>query len=285
MVPSIPPTFCRASVLIFAMAATLCTGTALSQQLSQEAENPIRESAFSIGERLEYQIEWDPPWYLFFLPRIDAGNVFLSIAKEIDENGRKAVVIEFKAKSSGALANLTGFKIDDDFQIIADAKTFCGIRSHKKEREGKRKHDIDVVYLPETGQLHIHDVDVAVDPPVVRKDADKDGIPECVKDIFSALYWLRERELSVGMKYQAILGYNDRVKEVASLIEKKEWVEIPSGRFETFRLNTLALMGGLFKDGGQFRIWLSADKRKMPLQFEVKVSLGKIVGKLQKAEN
>jgi hypothetical protein len=285
MAPSISPALCRVIMLNLAMAAFLCLGTALSQQLSPEEGSLTNEAAFSIGERLEYQIEWDPPWYFFFLPRMDAGDVSLSIPREIDQNGRKAVEIEFKAKSSGTLANIIGFKIDDDLRFIADARTFCGISSSMREREGKRKRDIDVVYLPETKQLHIHDLDVAVDPPVVKKDAYKDGIPECVKGIFSALYWLREQELSVGLKYNAVLGYNDRVKEVQSSIEKKEWVETPVGRYEAFRLNTVALMGGLFKDGGQFKIWLSADKRKLPLQFEIKVSIGKVVGKLRRAEN
>jgi hypothetical protein len=49
-------------------------------------------------------------------------------------------------------------------------------------------------------------------------------------------------------------------------------------------MNTVALMGGLFKDGGQFKIWLSVDRRKLPLQFEVNVSLGKVVGKLRRIE-
>jgi hypothetical protein len=282
MTCSIPSEFCRARSLLFAMAAFLCLGTAVSRPLSQEGENSTNEAPFSIGESLVYQIEWDPPWYFFFLPRMDAGTVILSIPKEIEQNGQKAVVIKFKAQSSGTLAKLMDFNIDDDFEFIADAATFCAISSSKKQREGKRKRDIDVVYLPETKQLHIYDVDVAVDPPVVKKDAYKDEIPECVKDIFSALYWLRQQELNVGMKYKAILGYDDRLKEVESVIEKKERIEIPVGKYEAWRLNTVALMGGLFKDGGQFKIWLSADKRKIPLQFEAKVALGKVVGKLKR---
>ena len=86
------------------------------------------------------------------------------------------------------------------------------------------------------------------------------------------------------MRYKSTLGYDDRVKEVESLIEKKEWIEIPVGRFEAWRLNTVALMGGLFKGGGQFKVWLSADERKVPLQFEAKVILGKVVGKLKHEE-
>jgi len=216
---------------------------------------------------------------------MNAGTVTLSLPMEIDENGRKAVVIEFKARSSGTLAKLTNLKIDDDFKFVADAVTSCAIRSSKKLREGKRKRDIDVVYLPETNQLYIYEVDVAENPPVIKKDSFKDEIPDCVQDIFSAIYWLRQQELNLGMRYKSTLGYDDRVKEVESLIEKKEWIETPVGKFEAWRLNTVALMGGLFKGGGQFRVWLSADERKVPLQFEAKVVLGKVVGKLKHEEN
>ncbi|MBP1609786.1 MAG: hypothetical protein H6Q04_2021 [Acidobacteria bacterium] len=284
MIRSVSTAFRCASMLMITTAAFLVLAAALSQQSSPEEGSGAGDAAFSIGEKLEYRIEWDPPWYFFFLPRMDAGDVFLSIPEEIDRNGRKAVTIEFKAKSSGTLANLTGFKIDDDFRFVADAATLCSISSSMKQREGKRKRDIEVVYLPQTKQLHIHEADVAVNPPVVKKDAYKDGIPECVQDIFSALYWLRRQELNVGMKFKSVLGYGDRVKEVESIIERIEWVETPLGRNEAFRMNTVALMGGLFKDGGQFKIWLSVDRRKLPLQFEVNVSLGKVVGKLRRIE-
>jgi hypothetical protein len=57
------------------------------------------------------------------------------------------------------------------------------------------------------------------------------------------------------------------------------------GKSAAWNIRTAALMGGLFKEGGQFRIWLSADQRKVPLQFEAKVSLGKVVGKLKSVQN
>ena len=41
------------------------------------------------------------------------------------------------------------------------------------------------------------------------------------------------------------------------------------------------VISSLFKEGGQFWIWLSADERKIPVQFEVKVKLGKVMGKLK----
>jgi hypothetical protein len=71
------------------------------------------------------------------------------------------------------------------------------------------------------------------------------------------------------------------VKEIETRIEKKEAVETPAGRFESWRINTVALIGGLFREGGTFRIWITADEKKMPVQFEAKVSLGTVFGKLK----
>jgi hypothetical protein len=277
--------FHQANILLFAVALFIPAGRAFPQPSSRQDENRAFEAVFPIGEKLVYEVEWNPPWYFFFLPTMDAGDIVVQLTKEIEYNQRRAIVIVFKAQSSGTLASITGFKIDDNFEFIADAATFCAISASKKQREGKRKRDIDVVYLPETKQLHIREMDVAVTPPVVKKDAYREGIPECVKDLLSALYWVRLKDLAVGMRHKSIIGYDDRVKEVESTVETKEWVNIPSGRCEAWRLNTTALMGGLFKDGGQFRIWLAADRRKLPVQFEIKVSLGKVVGKLKSREN
>jgi hypothetical protein len=120
-----------------------------------------------------------------------------------------------------------------------------------------------------------------VDPPQIKKDLYKDNIPECVKDLFSALYYARRNDFYLGAKYQAVVGDNDRIKEVQVRVEKNEQVSTPAGKFLSWRLNTVALVGGLFKDGGQFRMWLTADEKKIPVQFEAKVNLGTISGKLK----
>ncbi len=81
-----------------------------------------------------------------------------------------------------------------------------------------------------------------------------------------------------------MVGDNDRVKEIETQVEKRETVETPKGKYDAWKLNTVSILGGLFKDGGQFKIWLSADERKIPVQFEAKVSLGKVSGKLKEVQ-
>jgi hypothetical protein len=260
---------------------------ALGAEASLLARDPASaddaQLPFALGERVVFRVEWNPPWFLFFLPNMEAGDVDVQLAEELEYKGRKALKIVFQARSSGALASLAGVKIDDQFIYITDAETFCTIEATEKIREGKRKRDVQVAYLPETNRLHVREVDLAVVPNQVKKDEFKDNIPNCVQDVLSALLSLRLRHLKVGMTHRSVLGNADRVKEVEARVEKEEVVNTPMGRFATWRLNTVALLGSLFREGGQFRIWLTADARRLPVQFEAKVHLGKVTGKLKAA--
>ena len=42
--------------------------------------------------------------------------------------------------------------------------------------------------------------------------------------------------------------------------------------------------GGLFSQNGDFHIWMSADERKMPVRFEARVRLGRVLGVLKERQ-
>ncbi len=256
--------------------------------------NPARGSAaaqlpgqrpFAVGERLVYHVNWNPPWFLFFLPPMEAGEATLSLLNGAESRDKKTLKIVFTARSSGTLAKLAGITIDDYFEFTSDAETLCTCSVIKREREGQRMRDIDYVYLPEGGKLHLREVDVSTPDHRVIRDRDYEGIPSCVKDLFSALYALRRTELAAGSSSQVLVGDNHVVKEVQVHVEKKERISTPAGNFEAWQTNTVSVIGGLFKGGGQFRMWLSADARKMPVKFEARVYIGKVIGSLMEAKN
>jgi hypothetical protein len=270
------------SLLFIACLLTITPHSVLpSQERASEEARPAAASPFSNGERLVFRIKWDPPWYLFFLPSMEAGEAEVQLIGDAQYKNKKAVNIILTGRSSGTLMKMSGMKIEDEYAFFAEPETFCAMGASEKIREGKRKRQIEVEYLRETNQLHIREMDESVVPPKLKKDEIKNNIPSCVKDPLSALYFYRQSELRPDQEQLFVLGYNDRIKEVKTHVEKQEIVETPAGKFNAWSIKTSALMGGLFKDGGQFRIWLSADQRKIPLQFEVKVSLGKVLGKLK----
>ena len=270
-------------VLLFVVVWMLSSMTGATEILqTKEKDSSVVDSSYPVpvGERLTYAIEWDPPWWFFLLPTMHAADAELQLTGNAEFKGRKAYRIEFNAQSSGILAKLSGMTIDDEFLFLSVPDTLCTLSVSKKIREGKRKRQINVEYLPETGQLHIRELDESVAPPKIEKDTLKENIPVCVQDPLSALYFLRRTPLRKGLIHTSIIGHDDVVKEVQSKVEKLEDVKTSDGKIPAWKIDTVALMGGLFKKGGQFKIWLSADERQIPLQFEVKVYIGRVFGKL-----
>jgi hypothetical protein len=252
----------------------------------EKAGLPSIESGvpFPVGERLDYEIEWDPPWWFFLLPTMHAADAELQITDDGEFKGHKTYKIVFKAQSSGILASLSGMTIDDEFVFLSEPDTFCTYSVSKKIREGKRKRQIDVEYLRESRQLHIRELDESFSPPKIKKDTLKEDIPQCVQDPLSALYFLRGIPLRKDTVHTSVIGHDDVVKEVQSKVLKLEKVKTSEGEISAWKIDTVALLGGLFKKGGQFKIWLSADERQIPLQFEVKVKIGRVTGRIKKLE-
>jgi hypothetical protein len=237
------------------------------------------------GERLVYEVRWDPPWYFFFLPTMKAGQIEIMLQEEAGGEKDNRVKIVFEARSSGTLAKMSGIKVEDTFIFIAEPKTLCSLKASKKIREGKRKRQIDVEYFRDKNQLHIREVDEAVVPPKVKKDQVKNKIPSCVYDPFSAIYLLRSSELEPKQVRTFLIGFDDRVNKIESRVEGEDTVKTPAGKFPAWQISTTSLVGGLFKGGGQFSLWLSSDEKKIPVQFEAKVKLGRVLGKLTEYES
>lgn len=268
------------AAILFAVLLSSVSAPGICPDTSRVAAPEAASLPYGPSEILRYKVVWDPPWYLLFLPQMEAGELQLSLGETTSYEHKPAARITFEARSSGTLASLTGLKVEDTFESLADPVTLCTYTVSKRVREGKRKRDIDVTYYPQAGRLHILETDVAKAPPQVNKNKFVDDIPSCVHDIFAAVYALRRSDLYVGARQQWLLGDDDKVKTVETRVLRSEVIEGHAGPIRSFRIETVALLGGLFRNGGQFRIWLSEDSRRLPVRFEIQVRLGKAYGKL-----
>ncbi len=75
---------------VFFLATVAVFAAATQETAPDQAE---RSSPFSVGERLVYRIQWDPPWYIFFLPAMDAGEAELQLNSDREHNGRKVLMV------------------------------------------------------------------------------------------------------------------------------------------------------------------------------------------------
>ena len=271
---------------LFAATYLFISGFPIKAAEQSDNESPATtDFSMFAGETLVYAIKWDPPWYMFFLPKIEAGELTFEF-QGIDEfRGKPAVKIVITARSSGTLARLADMKVEDELLYYSSPETLCAEGSISKIREGKRHRFQELEYFQDERRLHFREYDESVTPSQLQKDITKTDLPPCVRDPFSTLYFYRTLSLVKGYNKDVSVGNNDKVLEVRTRIENQESVDAPTGKISAWKVRTDALRDGLFRENGDFRIWFATDELKTPVRFEAKVRLGNVLGVLKSTQN
>ncbi len=235
-------------------------------------EKPHHSVPFQEGEKLRYEVNWKP---LFLSPAFKAGELTFSIHQS-EYKKRPTFTISVSAFSEGLLSSIAGLKVRDYFESNIDRETFRSYRLLRQTRQNKRKRDLEVVFDYDRDAILVHETNLATDPPEeVHKKID--GIPGPIADIISIFYVARLHPLEPGQEYQVHLSERGKTKQIRLQVQAREKVQTEIGEFNAVRISTV---GGLFKDGGDFRIWYSTDSLRFPIQFEADVKFGKVYGKL-----
>ncbi len=232
------------------------------------AEVPFRQ-----GEEVRYEINWKP---LFLFPSFKAGEVRLTIEKS-KYAGRDAYKISAWAASDGLLKSVAGLDVKDYFESTIDGDSFRSQRFLQQTRENSRQRDLEVTMDYSAGQARVREFDVSVDPPRQLRDEVREDIPAVVVDTLSVFYAVRLRKLKPGDEYVVQLSDNGKIQRVDLEVVSKERVQTALGRFETVLITT---KGGVFNQGGDFRIWYTRDDLRLPVKFEADVKFGKVYGQL-----
>jgi hypothetical protein len=227
---------------------------------------------FQEGEKLRYEVNWKP---LFLTPAFKAGELTFSI-RQSQYKKHPTYTISAQAFSDGLLSSIAGLKVRDYFESNIDRETFRSYRLLRQVRQRKRKRDLEVVFDYDGDSILVHETNLAADPPVeVHKKID--GIPGPIADILSVFYVARLHSLEPGQDYQVHLSERGEAKQIRLQVQTREKVQTEIGKFDSVRVSTV---GGLFRNGGDFRIWYSTDPLRFPVQFEADVKFGKVYGKV-----
>jgi hypothetical protein len=236
---------------------------------------------FPPGETLVYEVQWEPPIWIFFVPPITAGEIEAHFQEQYRFEERAAHRITAKAVSSGPFPRLTGISVSDSFESVVDAERFCSMKMTKKLREGKRLRDVFLTFDAQTRSGRYEAYDVSKSPRIQLKNEELTNLPECVQDVLSAIFFTRLQELAPGIQFPITIGDDGRVKPIEVRVLQKEQLEVLGRKIPALKLEAKSVFGGLFKEGGIFFVWFSDDKQKLPLQFEARVKLGKVSGFLK----
>lgn len=220
----------------------------------------VENLAFGVGEHLDFDIN-----YGF----ITAGTATMSVKRLIEYETRPCYLIETTAQSNSFFS--TFYKVDDKVESIVDAVGLFSWRFEKNLSEGKYRANRKIEF-----DQHNRTAYYSKTPD----EMDTTEVPLHVLDVLGVFYYVRTQPLEVG-KSIFVDNYNDgKLTKMEVRVLEKETITVAAGTFECFVVEPLMQSVGVFKHEGRLKVWLTADRVRLPVLMKSKVLVGSISAEL-----
>ena len=229
-----------------------------------------QSSGLPSSENLTYRVEWR---------LITAGRAQL----EWNTSARQSQP-EYQAKlrleSVGLVSKL--FKVENDYSATLN-QNLCAVSAQGTSHEGSRARDTRIAFDYSARKANYLEKDLNRNSVVASQETE---IPSCVHDVIGGLYYLRTLNLEPGQS--TLAPVSDGKKSVMARIEaqQREDIKVPDGSYKTIRYELFLFDNVLYRRSAHLYVWLSDDRRKLPVQIRVKMQIttGTITLELEKHE-
>lgn len=218
---------------------------------------------FNIPEKLEYDLTWTG---------IKAGTSTLEIA----ESGDNIKIIS-TAKSAKWVSVF--YTVDDRIESILKKTTsgqFVGqpYNYRIKLREGKHRRDKEVSFNHDAAKI-------AYRNHLTNEEKEFD-LPSDIMDPLSSFYFIRMQDLTVGKPVYVTIFDSKKIYKVEVQVLRKEKIELSTGTVDTILIKPILKSEGVFHRKGDIYIWLTDDKKRIPVKMKSKVPVGSVTATLTK---
>ena len=221
---------------------------------------------FYPGEKLTFQLKWTI---------IPAGEAVLEVLPIETINGAKAYHFVMTARSNSFIDHF--YKVRDRIDAYADIDMTHSILYKKKQHEGKNKKDVVVNFSWEQNKAQYSNFNNKR-PPIDLLSGSFDPL--------SAFYYTRLVELKKNSIIERPVTDGKKCIIGKAFVIKKERIKLASGTYDTYLIEPeLKHVGGVFEKSknAKIQLWVTADKRRIPVKIKSKVVVGSFVGELVSA--
>jgi hypothetical protein len=111
-------------------------------------------------------------------------------------------------------------------------------------------------------------------------------IPACVSDIVGGLYRMRGLNLEPGQTGHIPISDGKKSALVRVDFQRVETVKTPAGVFKAIKYEAFLFNNVIYRRSGRAYIWLTDDRRRLPVQIQVhlQLAIGTITLQLEKDE-
>jgi hypothetical protein len=225
--------------------------------------NPGPFRAFSDGETFTYRVSWG------IFSR--AGAIVISAHEEKTADGNSAIRIATDTATRGFVRGI--YEYNNRAEGLIDEPTGRLILMREKGSDGKHFTDNETTF--DYVRMIAHYVDRA-HPDRTQDVPIPEGDPV---DLISALVATRDWNLKPGEKRDVLVNFGNEFFPLALCAEAYEEVWTPLGSYHTLLIVPRMEKNprGIFKRGGEFKVWVSQSGQKLPVKMQLKLAFGSAI--------
>lgn len=234
-----------APIAVVALAMIAMAAPARSQAATEvvpQGEPQAPRVSFGVGELLEYDVR------VAFV----RGSASLEIVALDTVRGRPAWHTVSKTRGG-----MIGIRVDDKLESWIDTKTISTLRYHEDVSEANYKRRRKYEFYPDQ-KIYIEGPDTVA---TVERPVDQTSI----------FYLIRTLDLRPGLDTSFSNYFMADRNPIRLIVLGREKVKVPAGEFDAIVVRPIIKAKGMFSEGGEARVWISDDDRRIVLQVKAKV--------------
>lgn len=208
---------------------------------------------FSVGEQLNFN------FYLGNSPQ-PVGTSTFQVRARSRYFGRDGLLLAFRGQTTGAVQRL--FPVNDQINSYVDPVTLTPFRTELNLLEGRRRANDTLTIDQERGVAVIADKGTRIE------------IPVGTHDLISVFYALRSFNLAPQRRTAVSLLVNNRPLTLFITALKRETIELGAQRVPAIQLSLTT--DDPQADRYALRLWVSDDRRRLPLRITANTGLGAV---------
>ncbi len=222
-------------------------------------------SAFAAGESLTYvfSYHWGALW-------LSAGEATMTVESATFDNKPCYHVVGIGQTYS---SYDWFYKVFDKYETYVDTETLLPYKFIRNVDEGGFKIYNNVTFKQDEGK--------AISTHGTYK------VPACIQDVISAIYYMRNTDMSKVQVNQTIpitIFLDDSVYSLYVRYLGKEKIKTAYGEFNCFKIKPLTIKGTIFTGGEDMIVYISDDANKIPVLVTSPITIGEIRADLSVAK-
>lgn len=217
-----------------------------------------------VGEKLTYNIKvsWIP---------VSAGKRVDHIEKKFTFERKNAYHITSEAKTSSVAARI--YRFQNRQSTFLETKDFYPISFRNQLQDKKYTARVEINFKDEKAEYEKISQNKPNEPE--KRDKKVLDVPFGTQDELSMIYFLRSKKLEPGKTYFFPLISKAKVVKVTISVERGDVLKVKGlGRVKTLVVTT----------SHGYRLWLTDNRRHIPVRIEAEVKMGKMKANLDKIE-